>query len=470
MNVRADQVNPDSLDRLGQELSGRFGSRFTNNAAICDHHGHGLSHLLGRSPDAVVFPNTTEEVAYIVRTCRRLDIPLIPFGTGTSAEDHVAAVHGGLCVDLSTMNRVIAVNADDMDVVVQPGLTRKRLNEILRDTGLFFPIDPGADASIGGMVATRASGTNAVRYGTMRDNVLTLEAVLADGTVIRTGGRARKSSAGYDLTRLLVGSEGTLGVITEVTLKLHGIPETTGVVVASFRSIDDAARTVIEIMHAGISIARVELMDALQMRACRQYSKIDYPEAHCLFMEFHGSQTVVREQVQSTRAIAEDIGYLTFAWAETAAEKSSLWEARHNAYFAALALRPGAQGQPTDVCVPISRLAECINETRLDIEEHGLIAPICGHVGDGNFHVLLLVYRDRPDEQAAAAAFNDRLVDRALRMSGTSTGEHGIGKGKLKYMSQEHGPAVSVMRAVKHALDPTNILNPGKVIPAASAA
>jgi D-lactate dehydrogenase (cytochrome) len=342
-------VSPDRLDALGQELSARFGSRFTTSAAICEHHGHGLSHLPGKPPDAVVFPDTTQDIVEIVRTCRRLDVPLIPFGTGTSAEDHVAAVHGGLCIDLSAMNRVIAVNTDDMDVVVQPGLTRKRLNEILRDTGLFFPIDPGADASVGGMVATRASGTNAVRYGTMRENVLALEVVLADGTIIRTGGRARKSSAGYDLTRLLVGSEGTLGVITEVTLKLHGIPETTGVVVASFRSIDDAARSAIEIMHAGFSIARVELMDALQMRACRQYSKIDYPEAHCLFMDFHGSQTVVREQVQSTRAIAEEIGCLNFASAQTAEEKSRLWEARHNAYFAALALRPGAQGQPTDV-------------------------------------------------------------------------------------------------------------------------
>ena len=466
MAERETKVSADGMNVLAHELSQRLGARFTTNATVCEHHAHGLSHLAGAAPDAVVFPQSTAEVVDIVKTCRRLDIPVIPFGAGTSAEDHVAAVHGGLCVDVSQMNRVLAINADDMDAVVQPGISRKTLNASLRDTGLFFPIDPGADASIGGMVATRASGTNAVRYGTMRENVLALEVVLADGSVIRTGSRARKSSAGYDLTRLFVGSEGTLGLITEVTLKLHGIPEASAVVVASFATVHQATRTAIEILHAGVLIGRVELLDALQMEACRKYSNIEYPPGHCLIIEFRGSPTAVAEQAKVVESIAGAIGCAAFKWSRSPEEKSALWQARHDAYFAAMALRPGALGIPTDVCVPISRLADCIDETVADIAEHGFLAPICGHVGDGNFHVLLLIDGSRPEEQAAAEAFYDRLIERALRMNGTCTGEHGIGRGKLKYMAREHGPALAVMQKIKLALDPTNLLNPGKTVPA----
>ncbi|HKV00148.1 MAG TPA: FAD-linked oxidase C-terminal domain-containing protein [Vineibacter sp.] len=456
---------PSPVNAAIAEIAGFLGSRLSVAMAVREHHGHGLSHRGGVPPDAVAFLHGVEEVSRVLQVCRRLHVPVIPFGAGTSAEDHVAAVNGGICLDLSGMDRILSVHADDLDVVVEPGVTRKRLNETLRDTGLFFPIDPGADASIGGMVATRASGTNAVRYGTMRDNVLALQVVLADGTVIRTGNRARKSAAGYDLTRLFVGSEGTLGVVTEVTLRVHGIPESIGAAVCSFASVSQAVRASIAIMQCAIPVARMELMDALQMRACNAYSRLSYPEQPCLFFEFHGSTSYVAEQAEAARAICDDNGGAGFAWAERAEDRSQLWQARHDAYFAALALRPGVQGWPTDVCVPISQLARCIEETRTDLDQAGIMAPICGHVGDGNFHALLLVRMDDAGERAQAEAANARLIERALALGGTCTGEHGIGRGKLKYMPWEHGPALAVMGRVKSALDPRGIMNPGKVIP-----
>ncbi len=449
---------------LIEELKGLLGDRLSTSAAVREQHGRDESFHAARAPDAVAFARSTDEVAQIVRRCAAAGTPVIPFGTGTSLEGHVAALQGGVCIDVSQMNAVLEVNAGDLDCRVQAGVTRKQLNEHLRDTGLFFPIDPGADASLGGMTATRASGTNAVRYGTMRENVLGLTVVLADGRVIRTGGRARKSSAGYDLTRLFVGSEGTLGVITEVQLRLYGIPEAVSSAVCSFETLEGAVSTVMLAIQSGIPVARIELLDDVQMDAINRYSKLDYPVRPTVFFEFHGTERGVQEQAEMTGALAEDNGGGDFQWATRQEDRSRLWQARHDAYYAALALRPGAKGWATDVCVPISRLADCILETRRDIEASGLIVPLVGHVGDGNFHLVFLVDPDDEAEMAKAAAINDRMVVRAIDMGGTCTGEHGVGYGKMGFLKHEHGEAVSVMRAVKQALDPQGIMNPGKIV------
>ena len=412
----------------------------------------------------MVYATSTEEVSDIVKVCARRQVPVIPFGTGTSLEGHVAALKGGVCIDLMQMNEVLAVNVEDMDCTVQAGVTRKQLGEHLRDTGLFFAVDPGADASIGGMAATRASGTNAVRYGTMRETVLALTVVLADGRIIRTSRRARKSSAGYDLTRLFVGSEGTLGVITEVTLRLVGIPEAISVAVCAFPDLAAAVNASITTIQAGVPVARIEILDDKQMEAINKFSKLDYPEAPTLFFEFHGSEAGVVEQVETVEAIADDFGGSDFQWATKAEDRARLWQARHDAFYAAMALRPGSKGYATDVCIPISRLAECIVETRKDIEESKLLAPIVGHVGDGNFHLVMVLDPDDPDEMARAKALNERLVMRGLAMDGTCTGEHGVGYGKIDFLVAEHGEAVSVMRTIKTALDPLGIMNPGKIV------
>ena len=446
------------------ELAGLLGERLTTSAAIREQHGRDESYHAAFPPDAVAFAETTDEVAAIVKVCAAHRVPVIAFGTGTSLEGHVAALHGGVCIDVSRMNRVLRVSPADMDVTVEAGVTRKALNEHLRDTGLFFPIDPGADASLGGMAATRASGTNAVRYGTMRENVLALTVVLADGRIIRTARRSRKSSAGYDLTRLFVGSEGTLGVITEVTLRLHAIPEAISAAVVSFPSLDEAVETVIEVIQSGIPVARIELLDEVQMDAVNRYSKLNYAVAPTLFFEFHGTPRGVAEQAEQVRELASGHGGGDFQWATKPEERSKLWQARHDAYYAALALRPGSKGWATDVCVPISRLAECIRETKEDLAKATIQAALVGHVGDGNFHLVYIIDPNKPEEVQEAGALNDRMVMRALTMEGTCTGEHGVGYGKLDFMQAEHGEAVAVMRQIKQALDPANILNPGKLV------
>ena len=455
---------PNGVPAVLAILSQRFGGRFSASQAMRDQHGSSLTWLPAQAPDGVVFPETTEEVAAIVRLCGEHHVPVIPYGTGTSLEGHVNAPFGGISIDMSRMNAVLAVHAEDLDVVVQPGVTRKQLNEFLRDQGLFFPIDPGADASLGGMAATRASGTNAVRYGTMKDNVLSLKVVLADGEVITTASRARKSSAGYDLTRLMVGSEGTLGVITELTLRLHGIPEAISAGICPFVSERAACDTVIATIQSGLAVARIELLDALMVQAANAYSKLDLPLTPMLFVEFHGSDAGVAEQAERFGAIAAEYDGGPFSWATKSEDRSKLWTARHNAYWAAASLRPGARSVATDVCVPLSRLAECVAETRRDIDALGLIAPIVGHVGDGNFHVQPLIDMSNDEEVAACKGFLERLVHRALAMEGTCTGEHGVGQGKGKYLAQEHGEATMVtMRAIKQALDPQGIMNPGKI-------
>ena len=436
--------------------------------ALREHHGRDIAHPIAQPPDAVAFPLTTAETAEIVRICHGAGVPVIPFGVGTSLEGHVLAPRGGVCIDLSRMTEILSVNERDLDVRVQAGVTREGLNSHLRDSGLFFPIDPGANATIGGMAATRASGTNAVRYGTMRENVLALEVVLADGSVVHTGTRARKSAAGYDLTRLFVGSEGTLGVITEVTLRVYGLPEAMSAAVCSFDELGGAVDTVIETIQLGIPVARIELLDELMIRAVNQYSKLTLKELPTLFLEFHGTESAVGEQAGMVAEIAGDHGGHGFEWALKTEERSRLWKARHDAAWAALALRPGAVSLATDVCVPISRLAECILETRRDLDDSQVPAPIVGHVGDGNFHLVLLVKRDDPAEVAEADRLNERLVRRALAMGGTCTGEHGIGIGKQQFLLLEAGEGgVALMRKIKQALDPTNILNPGKIVAAA---
>ncbi len=446
----------------------RFGERFTLSAGVRAHHGHDESHFPDALPDAVVFVHDTDEVVATVEACGAHAVPIIPFGVGSSLEGHILAIRGGISVDFSQMDKVIAMHPEDMDAVVQPGVTRKQLNAALHGSGLFFPIDPGADASLGGMAATRASGTNAVRYGTMRENVLGLTAVLADGRVIRTGGRARKSSAGYDLTRLLIGSEGTLGIITELTMRLHPLPEAVSGAVCAFPDVVDAVKTVIQTIQLGIPVARIELVDTLTVQAINRYSKTTLREAPMLFFEFHGSPASVEEQARTVQEIARDNGGLDFEWAERPEDRSRLWAARHDVYFASLNLRPGCRGLTTDVCVPISKLAECVDATRADIDASGLIAPIVGHVGDGNFHTLILIDPDNADEIERAEALNRRIVERALAMDGTCTGEHGIGIGKQDFLVQEHGaPAVDAMRLIKQALDPDDLLNPGKILPPA---
>jgi len=445
-------------------LRSLIGDRLSTSAAVREQHGRDESYHPAAAPDAVAFARSTEEVAGIVRTCAAHKLPVIAFGTGTSLEGHVAALRGGVCIDVSGMDRILEVNAEDLDCRVQAGVRRKQLNEYLRDTGLFFPIDPGADASLGGMTATRASGTNAVRYGTMRENVLGLTVVLADGRVIRTGGRARKSSAGYDLTRLFIGSEGTLGVITEIQLRLYGIPEALSSAVCSFQTLKGAVDTVITTIQMGIPVARIELLDEVQMDAINRYSDLNYPAQPTLFFEFHGSDSGVKEQTGRVGEIASEFGGGDFQWATRTEDRNKLWQARHDAYYAAMALRPGCKGWATDVCVPISRLAECILETRKDIDESGIITPIVGHVGDGNFHLVFLVDTENEEEMKKATAVNDRMVMRALELGGTCTGEHGIGYGKIEFLRHEHGEAVSVMRQIKRALDPDELMNPGKIL------
>ncbi|MFD1623685.1 FAD-binding oxidoreductase [Azospirillum griseum] len=462
--IATTQPRAALTDDARAELTALLGDRFSISGPVRDHHGKDESYHTPCPPDGVAFARSTEEVSAIVTICAKHKLPIIPFGTGTSLEGGIAALHGGITIDLSGMDRILRVSPEDLDVTVQAGVTRKRLNEHLRDTGLFFPIDPGADASLGGMAATRASGTNAVRYGTMRENVLGLTVVLADGRIIKTGGRARKSAAGYDLTRLFVGSEGTLGIITEVTLKLYGIPEAISSAVCAFQDIRGAVNTVIQTIQVGIPVARIELLDEVQMDAVNKYSKLSYAVAPTLFFEFHGTAAGVQEQAEMAAAIAQEHGGMEFAWATRPEDRSRLWQARHDGYYAALALRPGSKGWPTDVCVPISRLADCILETKKDLAESNMLAPMVGHVGDGNFHLVYVIDPDKPEEMAEAQRLNDRMVSRALAMGGTCTGEHGIGYGKMAFLEQEAGDAFAVMGDVKRALDPHNLLNPGKVV------
>lgn len=457
--------NEDGIAAVLGILKQRLGERFQTGASIREQHAHTTTYIPTQAPDGVAFAETAGEVQEIVRACAEHRVPVIAFGTGTSLEGHVNAPGGGISLDLSRMNRIISVNAEDLDCTVEPGVTRVELNTHLRDTGLFFPIDPGANASLGGMAATRASGTNAVRYGTMRENVLSLTAVMADGNIVTTGGRAKKSSAGYDLTRLLIGSEGTLGIITSLTLKLYGIPQAISGGVCPFPSVEAACQATIATIQSGVTVARIELVNALQMKAIRNYSHIDYPEGPCLFVEFHGSDAGVAEQAQTFGEIAADHGGGPFLWTSVAEERTKLWQARHDAYWASQTLRPGARGLSTDVCVPISRLADCIAETEADIAAMGLVAPIVGHVGDGNFHVLVLMDVNDPKEIALSEEFVARLNMRAIAMDGTCTGEHGIGQGKMGFLEHELGHGVDIMRTIKSALDPLNILNPGKILP-----
>jgi D-lactate dehydrogenase (cytochrome) len=453
------------------ELTAAFGNRVVTSQVVREQHGHTTTAIPNQAPDAVVFPQSAQDVQQVVKICARHGAPLIPFGTGSSLEGQVNAPLGGISIDLRDMNRILAVHAEDLDCVVEPGVTREQLNEYLRDQGLFFPIDPGANASIGGMASTRASGTNAVRYGTMKDNVLSLKAVLPSGELISTSRRAKKSSAGYDLTRLLVGSEGTLGVITEITLRLSGIPESIAAGICSFPSVEAACNAAILTIQSGIPVARMELLDELQVKACNAYSKLTLPESPLLLLEFHGSEAGTREQSERFGEIAADLGGGPFEWTAKPEERTRLWRARHDGYWAACALRPGLKAVSTDVCVPISRLADCVTESQRDLAQSNLVAPIVGHVGDGNFHMLLLFDPANPEEVDRADAFMHRLVERALRMEGTCTGEHGIGQGKMKYLPEEHGEAaLDVMRAVKRALDPQNILNPGKIVALGGAA
>jgi D-lactate dehydrogenase (cytochrome) len=444
-------------------LKQQFGEAFHTGQSMREQHGHTTTWIKTQAPDAVIFAKSTQEVSDIVKTCATHEVPVIAYGTGTSLEGHVNAPAGGVCIDLTEMNKVVAVNAEDLDCVVQPGVTREQLNLELRDQGLFFPIDPGANASLGGMASTRASGTNAVRYGTMKDNILSLEVVLPSGEVIRTASRAKKSSAGYDLTRLMIGSEGTLGIITEITLKLQGIPEAMSSARCSFETIDAACQAVMMTIQYGIPVARIELLDSLAVKAANDYSKLDLPEQHLLLLEFHGSETGVAEQAEMFGHIAEEVGGTGFEWTQKAEDRSKLWQARHDMYWAALALRPGAKGISTDVCVPISRLAECVTAAKEKADELGLISTVVGHVGDGNFHMLPLVDMDNPDEVAAAQGYVSWLNDVAIEMGGTCTGEHGIGQGKKPYLRKELGGAVDVMAAIKAAIDPDGIMNPGKI-------
>jgi D-lactate dehydrogenase (cytochrome) len=442
-----------------------LGERVTTSRGVREHHGKDESYYPYAAPDAVVFPRSTEEVRDIVDICRRYHTPMIPYGVGTSLEGHILANAGGVCIDMSQMNKVIAVHAEDLDATVQAGVTRKQLNEEIRHAGLMFPVDPGADATIGGMAATRASGTNAVRYGTMRENVLSLTVVTADGRIIRTSRRPRKSAAGYDLTRLFVGSEGTLGIITEVTVRLYAVPEAMSAVMCSFKDMKGAVDTVIQTLQHGIPIARSEALCGLTMKAINAYNKTSHKEQPTLWIEFHGTEAGVAEQARLVQEIATENGGEGFEWATKPEDRNRLWSARHQAYFAGLQLRPGARAVSTDVCVPISRLTECILDTARDIERASMPIPLFGHVGDGNFHCMVLIRPDSDADLAEAKAFNDRLVDRALSMEGTCTGEHGIGSGKIKSLKKEHGDAVDLMVAIKRTFDPENLMNPGKVVP-----
>ncbi|WP_322998099.1 FAD-binding oxidoreductase [Castellaniella sp.] len=450
-------------------LQDHFGERCSMAQSVRDHHGRDESPYPAMLPDAVVFAQSVDDVVWVARHCHAHGIALIPYGAGSSLEGHLLAVQGGVCLDLSGMNRILNVHAEDFTATVQAGVTRKQLNESLRDTGLFFPIDPGADASLGGMSATRASGTNAVRYGTMRENVMSLKVVTADGRVIETANRARKSSAGYDLTRLFVGSEGTLGIIVEVTVRLYPQPEAISAAICNFPDLGSAVRSVIDVIQMGIPVARVEFMDVGAVRATNRYSNLTLRESPLLLFEFHGSPAAVREQAESVQQITREHGGQDFDWAERPEDRSRLWTARHNAYFAGLGLRPGCRASTTDVCVPISRLAECVGETAQELDQASFPYTIVGHVGDGNFHVLMLLDPDSSAEWAESEALNHRLVERAIAMDGTCTGEHGVGLHKQVFMQAEHGAdALDVMRSLKAALDPRNILNPGKMLPPAA--
>ena len=449
---------------LVEALQARFGAQFSTALAVREHHGRDESVFSVPPPAAVVFAQSSADVANAVRLAAAYAVPVIPFGVGSSLEGHLLAVQGGISLDVGRMNAIVRIDADDLTVTVQPGVTRKQLNEAIKHTGLFFPIDPGADASIGGMCATRASGTNAVRYGTMRENVLALEVVTASGETIRTGTRAKKSSAGYDLTRLMVGSEGTLGVITEITLKIYPLPEAISAAICSFPSIEAAVRTTIQVIQLGVPIARVELIDAHTVRMVNAYAKLGLREEPMLLMEFHGSPTGVKEQAELVQEIASDHGGQAFEWASTPEERTRLWTARHNAYFAAVQSRPGCKAISTDTCVPISRLADCLLDSVAEADASGIPYFLVGHVGDGNFHFGYLIDPNSPDERARAEALNDALVARALRLDGTCSGEHGIGLHKMDFLVTEAGDgAVAMMRAIKLALDPLNILNPGKI-------
>ena len=452
---------------LIDELKTLLGQRFSTSAAVRDQHGLGESYHAVVAPDAVCFAETTDEVAAIVKACGRHSAPIIPFGAGTSLEGHVSAPFGGVCIDVSRMNAVLEVRPGDMDVTVQAGVTRQQLNIHLRDTGLFFPVDPGAECTLGGMAATRASGTNAVRYGTMRENVVRLTVVLPNGEVIRTGSRARKSSAGYDLTRLFVGSEGTLGIITEVTLRIYPIPEATSVAICPFPDLASAAEVVTTIIQMGIPISRVEFLDEYSIRATNRHSGTTYRETPTLFFEFTGSEQNVTEQASQVKEICAEFGVTEFEWAVEPEARNKLWKARHNIHYAIMAMRPNAKIWSTDVCVPTAALPECIRESHEDMKQASFFIAAVGHVGDGNFHMGLVIDPQNAAEMAEAEAFNERLVKRAIAMDGTCTGEHGVGTGKRKFMRLEHGEGVEVMRAIKRALDPQNIMNPGKILPEA---
>ncbi|MGL4637131.1 MAG: FAD-linked oxidase C-terminal domain-containing protein [Beijerinckiaceae bacterium] len=463
--VEAQRPAPETIQTVIASLTRSFGNRCVTSQAVREQHANTLTWTPNEPPDVVVYPMTTEEVVDVVKLCAAHKVPIIPFGTGSSFEGHVNAPIGGVSIDTSMMKAIIAVNPEDLDCVIEPGVTRKQLNEYLRDQGLFFPIDPGADASLGGMTATRASGTNAVRYGTMKDNVIAMKVVMANGEIVTTARRAKKTSAGYDLTRLFVGSEGTLGIITEITLRLQGIPEAISAAICSFSSIKDACDTAIMTIQSGIPIARVELLDALAVKAANSYSKLTLPETPMLLVEFHGTEASAKEQAERFGEIAESFGSSNFQWTTKPEERTKLWQARHDAYWSSIALRPGAKGISTDVCVPISRLAECVEESIKDLEATGLLGPIVGHVGDGNFHVLPLIDMDNPEEIEKGKAYVGRLVNRALEMGGTCTGEHGVGQGKMKYLEKELGAAsLDTMRLIKRALDPDNIMNPGKIV------
>ncbi|MEO8145021.1 MAG: FAD-linked oxidase C-terminal domain-containing protein [Betaproteobacteria bacterium] len=448
------------------ELQALLGDRVSTSHAVREHHGKDESYFPYALPDVVVFARTTEEVRDIVNICRSHRVPMIPYGVGTSLEGHILAVQGGVCIDLSQMNKVLNIHESDLDAVVQAGVTRKQLNEHIKHTGLFFPVDPGADATLGGMAATRASGTNAVRYGTMRENVLSLKVVLADGRVIQTSRRAKKSAAGYDLTRLFVGSEGTLGIITEVTVRLYPVQEAMSAAVCAFESVDGCTNTVIQTIQAGVPIARCDIVCEKTVDAINKYKKTSYRVAPTVFFEFHGTKTSVVEQAEMVQAIAKENGGMDFVWATKPEERTALWQARHDAYFACLQIKPGVRAVSTDVCVPISRLAECVAETMVDVKDYINPVPLLGHIGDGNFHLMLMVDPDRPEQTEIAKQFNQRLIERALKMEGTCTGEHGVGMGKMGSMRMELGDdMMDLMRDIKKVFDPEGLMNPGKVVP-----
>ena len=459
----SDNYDPVSIKLCVKKLKEEFGQQFSDSQSILEQHTHTMTIHESELPNGVVFVETKEDVQKVVNICKEYKCPIIPFGVGSSFEGHLNAPFGGISIDMNNMNKILKVYQDDLLVVVQPGVTREQLNTYLRDTGLFFPIDPGANASIGGMTATRASGTNAVRYGTMKDNVIALEVVTPDGQIIKTANKARKSSAGYDLTRLMVGSEGTLGITTEITLKLYGIPEVIAGGRVSFPTVKNATDAVIMTIQAGIPVARIEFMDTAQVKAVNNYSKTNLPEAPLLLVEFHGSQSSVDEQSELFGEISSDFGGKDFEWTSNNEDRKKLWKARHDAYWSCRAVRPEAELYSTDVCVPISKLSDCITETIEDMEQNELIGPIVSHAGDGNFHVALLIDKNNKNELDKLDEFLVRISERAIRMDGTCTGEHGVGQGKRKYMLKELGNAVNVMKSVKEAFDPYKIMNPGKL-------